>query len=131
MVEANVESFDYLVIGAGSGGIASGKRAAALGKRVCIIENRVIGGTCVNVGCVPKKVMFNLANFLEEAHVMKGYGVSGGDQLQLDFPAFKAKRDAYVQRLNGLYRSGLENLNIRYVEGTASFVADKIVKVGE
>ena len=49
----------------------------------------------------------------------------------MDFPAFKAKRDAYVTRLNGLYRSGLENLNIRYVEGTASFIADKIVKVGE
>ena len=85
----------------------------------------------MNVGCVPKKVMFNLANFLEEAHVMKGYGVNGSENLQLDFPAFKAKRDAYVHRLNGLYRSGLENLNIRYVEGTASFVADKVVKVGD
>jgi len=70
MVEANnaaPEEFDYVVIGAGSGGMASARRAAALGKRVCMIENRVIGGTCVNVGCVPKKVMFNLANFLEEA----------------------------------------------------------------
>ena len=57
--------------------MASARRAAALGKNVCLIENRVIGGTCVNVGCVPKKVMFNLANFLEEAQVMKSYGVTG------------------------------------------------------
>ena len=76
-IDSKPESFDYVVIGAGSGGMASGRRAAALGKSVCMIENRVIGGTCVNVGCVPKKVMFNLANFLEEAHVMEGYGVSG------------------------------------------------------
>ena len=55
------------MIGGGSGGIASGRRAASLfNKRVAIIENRVIGGTCVNVGCVPKKVMYNLATFLEE-----------------------------------------------------------------
>jgi len=47
------------------------------GKDVCILENRKIGGTCVNVGCVPKKVMFNLANWLEEAHLMKDYGVLG------------------------------------------------------
>lgn len=63
--------YDYLVIGAGSGGLGSGRKAAAMGKKVAMIENRVIGGTCVNVGCVPKKVMFNLANFLEESHTMK------------------------------------------------------------
>lgn len=55
------------MIGGGSGGIASGRRAASIfGKRVAIVENRVIGGTCVNVGCVPKKVMFNLSTFIEE-----------------------------------------------------------------
>ena len=131
MVEANTQSFDYIVIGAGSGGMASGRRAAALGKSVCMIENRVIGGTCVNVGCVPKKVMFNLANFLEEAHAMKGYGVGGGEALTLDFPAFKAKRDAYVLRLNGIFRTNVGKAAIHYVEGTASFVSDKVVKVGD
>ena len=75
------QEYDYVVIGAGSGGIASARRAAQYGARVCLIENRVIGGTCVNVGCVPKKVMFNLANWLEEAHVMKGYGVGGTENL--------------------------------------------------
>lgn len=59
--------YDFLVIGAGSGGMGAARRAALYGKKVAMIENKVIGGTCVNVGCVPKKVMFNLANFLEEA----------------------------------------------------------------
>jgi glutathione reductase (NADPH) len=72
MVESKVAKlYDFLVIGAGSGGLASARRAATYGKKVVMIENRVIGGTCVNVGCVPKKVMFNLANFLEEAKLMK------------------------------------------------------------
>jgi glutathione reductase (NADPH) len=55
--------------------VASARRAAKYGKRVAIIENKVIGGTCVNVGCVPKKVMFNLAMFLEDSQYMKYYGV--------------------------------------------------------
>lgn len=68
--------YDYIVIGAGSGGIASGRRAAGLyGKKVAIVENRVIGGTCVNVGCVPKKVMFNLSSFIEDTKVIEGYGL--------------------------------------------------------
>lgn len=99
--------FDYIVIGAGSGGMGSGRRAALLGKQVAMIENRVIGGTCVNVGCVPKKVMFNLANFLEEAHLMKDYGVEGTETLKLDFAHFKKQRDGYVKRLNGIYEMNL------------------------
>ena len=67
---------DYLVIGAGSGGIASARRAAQHGKKVALIENKVVGGTCVNVGCVPKKVMFQLATFWEDAHhVMPFYKI--------------------------------------------------------
>ena len=58
-----------------------------------MIDNRVIGGTCVNVGCVPKKVMFNMANFIEEAQIMKDYGVQGFKNLTVDFAKFKTKRD--------------------------------------
>ena len=125
------ETFDYVVIGAGSGGMASARRAAAMGKKVCMIENRVIGGTCVNVGCVPKKVMFNLANFLEEAQAMKGYGVTGLEHLGLDFAHFKAKRDGYVKRLNGIFKNNVDKAEITYIEGTASFISDQVVKVGD
>lgn len=94
-----------------------------------MIENRVIGGTCVNVGCVPKKVMFNLANWLEEAAIIKDYGVEGTEHLKLDFPTFKKSRDAYVKRLNGIYERMLKNSSVEYVEGTAKFLSDKIVEV--
>ena len=87
--------------------MGAGRRAAALGKKVAMIENRVIGGTCVNVGCVPKKVMLNLASYLEEASLFKDYGVNGTEGLKLDFPAFKERRDAYVKRLNGIYSNNI------------------------
>jgi glutathione reductase (NADPH) len=99
---AKKKAFDYIVIGAGSGGIASARRAALLGQNVLLVEQRVVGGTCVNVGCVPKKVMFNLANYLEDSnHFMKFYGVS--QNAELDFPTFKKARNNYVARLNGIY----------------------------
>ena len=81
--------FDYLVIGGGSGGMASARRAAAHGAKVAVIERDRLGGTCVNVGCVPKKVMFNLAMFLEDATFMKRYGVEGLEHIKLDFRQFK------------------------------------------
>ena len=83
------KAYDLVVIGAGSGGLGAGRRAALYGQKVAILENKAIGGTCVNVGCVPKKVMYNLASFLEDSHLMKDYGVQGTEQLKLDFAHFK------------------------------------------
>lgn len=99
------------------------------GKNVAMIENKVIGGTCVNVGCVPKKVMFNLANFIEEAHVIKDYGVSGLDNISIDFPTFKKNRDAYIKRLNAIYHTNVKNSKVDYIEGTARFVSNREVEV--
>ena len=127
-MKKTIKKYDYLVIGAGSGGIASGRRAAMYGKNVCILENRKIGGTCVNVGCVPKKVMYNLANWMEEAHLMKDYGVLGTKDLKLDFKFFKEQRDAYVSRLNGVYKKMLDGSKVEYVEGTARFESDDVVE---
>ena len=85
-----------------------------------MIENKVIGGTCVNVGCVPKKVMLNLANFWEDAHhVMPNYAVNGTQGLKLDFKKFKSARDAYVLRLNGIYQKNLAASDVEYVQGFA------------
>lgn len=128
-MEQNIKKYDYVVVGAGSGGIASARRAAMYGKKVALIENKVVGGCCVNVGCVPKKIMFNLANFLEEAQVMKGYGVSGVDDLKLDFAYFKKQRDAYIERLHKVYFSNIENAQIDYVKGVAKFVSEKVIEV--
>ena len=121
--------YDFLVIGAGSGGLGAARRAAAYGKKVAMIENRVIGGTCVNVGCVPKKVMFNLANFLEDVRVMKTYGVQHADSIKVDFPKFKEIRDAYVKRLNAIYHTNVKNAAIDYIEGTAKFLSNNEVLV--
>ena len=130
MVESSgPKQYDYIVIGAGSGGMASGRRAAQFEKKVLMCENRVIGGTCVNVGCVPKKVMFNLANFIEELGVLKGYGVEGTEGVKVDFAKFKQQRDDYVKRLNGIYEKNVAKSKIDYVKGTCKFVSDKVVEV--
>ncbi len=100
------------MIGAGSGGMGAGRRAALLGKKVAMIENKRIGGTCVNVGCVPKKVMYNLANLLEECEFSKNYGVDS--TIKLDFKTFKERRDHYVKRLNSIYLNNVKNSSIDY-----------------
>jgi len=78
---SSTKKYDFLVVGAGSGGLGAARRAAMFGKKVAMIENREIGGTCVNVGCVPKKIMFNLANFLDETKLFADYGVKGLDNI--------------------------------------------------
>jgi glutathione reductase (NADPH) len=77
----STKTYDFLVVGAGSGGLGAARRAAMFGKKVAMIENREIGGTCVNVGCVPKKIMFNLANFIDETKLFADYGVKGLDNI--------------------------------------------------
>eukprot|EP00979_Chaetoceros_neogracilis_P000319 scaffold76_cov236-Chaetoceros_neogracile.AAC.1 len=87
--------YDYLVIGAGSGGIASARRAATYGAKVGVVEKGRLGGTCVNVGCVPKKVMWNAASIAETLHDMKHYGFSGydSDAITFDWGFIKENRD--------------------------------------
>lgn len=96
-----------------------------------MIENKVIGGTCVNVGCVPKKVMLNLASYLEAGKLFNDYGVSGTEGLSLDFKAFKEQRDGYVKRLNGIYHKNIANDGLTYFTGTASFKDAKTIVTSE
>ena len=125
------EHFDYLVIGAGSGGIASAKRAAQVhGKKVAVVERGALGGTCVNVGCVPKKVMFNAAHIMECLHDAPLYQYSGAEDVKLDWGKLKTARDNYVVRLNGIYGRGLDGADITTLTGLASFGADGEVMVG-
>jgi len=123
--------FDYLVIGGGSGGIASARRAATYGAKVAVVERGRMGGTCVNVGCVPKKVMWNAAHIMEMVHDAPLYQYSGTEGVRLDWAALKAARDAYVARLNGIYQRNLENSGVTKLDGLASFEGPKAVRVGE
>ncbi|KAJ8331059.1 Glutathione reductase [Batrachochytrium dendrobatidis] len=122
-------SFDYLVLGAGSGGIASARRAASYGAKVAIVENGRYGGTCVNVGCVPKKVMWNAADVAETLHNASCYGFDVSSNAPFSWSTFKQKRDEYVKRLNGIYTSNLEKSGIDMINGTASFVDSHNVSV--
>ncbi|KAI8072333.1 hypothetical protein BC940DRAFT_292351 [Gongronella butleri] len=115
-------AYDYVVIGGGSGGLASARRASARGAKTLLIETQHrLGGTCVNVGCVPKKVMWNAASVSEALRDAKQYGFSDAGSASFDWAAFKVKRDAYVARLNGIYERNLTNDQVEHVQGWASF----------
>ena len=123
-------AFDYLVIGGGSGGIASARRAAALGARVALIEAGRLGGTCVNVGCVPKKVMFNAASIAQALGDAPSYGFTL-DVLGFDWQKLQRGRDAYVARLNDIYAQNLERAGVQVFRGQARFESDRSVVVGK
>lgn len=112
--------FDLAVIGVGSGGIAAARRAASYGAKVVVFEGSRLGGTCVNVGCVPKKVMFNASFVLETVKEAKNYGFDV-DYKDLNFSVLKEKRDAYIKRLNGIYERNLVNDGITLVKQFAKF----------
>ncbi|KUI61433.1 Glutathione reductase [Cytospora mali] len=121
---------DYLVIGGGSGGLASARMASSkFGTKAMIIEGKRLGGTCVNVGCVPKKVTFYAAMLAEQMHDAKAYGFSIEQTKPFDWPTFKQKRDAYIQRLNGIYERNLKNDKVEYVHGWARLLSRNEVEV--
>lgn len=121
------EQYDYLVIGGGSGGMASARRAAEYGAKVAIFEAGVIGGTCVNVGCVPKKVMWNAAHLAEQLKHADGYGF-GQHAANFDWPALKQKRDAYIERLNGIYHRNLDKSGVTEIAAHARFIDDHTIE---
>jgi glutathione reductase (NADPH) len=117
-----VRQFDLLVLGGGSGGLAAAQRAAEYGARVAIFEPARLGGTCVNVGCVPKKVMWNAAELQAAlAHApYYGFDVKTGGH---DWAKLKRQRDAYVLRLNGIYERNLDKKGIVTVRAAAAFAS--------
>ncbi|KAH8821200.1 glutathione reductase-like protein [Xylogone sp. PMI_703] len=121
---------DYLVIGGGSGGLASARRASGIyGAKTIVIEAKRLGGTCVNVGCVPKKVTFNAAAIAETIHHSKAYGFSVQETAPFDWRTFKTKRDAYVKRLNGIYERNLNNDKVEYIHGRATLTGKNEAEV--
>ncbi|ORU89783.1 MAG: glutathione-disulfide reductase [Cycloclasticus sp. symbiont of Poecilosclerida sp. M] len=124
--------YDYglIAIGGGSGGIAGANRAASYGVKCAVIEQARLGGTCVNVGCVPKKVMWFAANIANTIRSAENYGFDVSLN-GFNWPELKQKRDAYIQRLNGIYANNLTNNGVDHIEGTASFIDPHTLQVGD
>ncbi|MDD9875015.1 MAG: glutathione-disulfide reductase [Gammaproteobacteria bacterium] len=110
--------YDFIVIGGGSGGIAAARRAARHGARTLLFERGPLGGTCVNAGCVPKKVMWNAAQIHHALGLAGSYGWRI-EQRGFDWAALKRARDAYVGRLNRIYADNLDAAGVRLVRATA------------
>lgn len=122
--------YDVIAIGGGSGGLAMAQRAAQYGKRCAVVEAGRLGGTCVNVGCVPKKVMWYAAH---QAHALEDAAAYGFD-VKLgghDWAALRRGRDAYVARLNGIYAGNLERKNIDVFRGRATITGPGRIRVND
>lgn len=124
--------FDLIVIGAGSGGVRLARMSAQRGARVAVIESRYLGGTCVNVGCVPKKLFVYGAHVHDELEDAAGYGwnVPTSD-VTFDWPTLVANKNTEIERLNGIYGRMLQNAGVTIIEGTASFSDANTVVVGD
>ncbi|TNH05140.1 glutathione-disulfide reductase [Testudinibacter sp. TR-2022] len=121
--------YDYIAIGGGSGGIASINRAASYGKKCALIEAKYLGGTCVNVGCVPKKVMWYGAQIAEAINL---YAADYGFDVKLNsfnFSTLVANRQAYIERIHQSYERGLNNNKVDVIHGFAKFVNHNTVEV--
>ncbi|PPR19525.1 MAG: Glutathione amide reductase [Proteobacteria bacterium] len=119
--------YDLFVIGAGSGGLAAAKNAAKYGKKVAIAESERVGGTCVLRGCVPKKIMTYAAGYADAFKEAKGYGFK--NSYEFNFAEFAQKRNAEIDRLNGIHISLLEKSGVELIMGKAKFNSENSVEV--
>lgn len=123
-------AFDLVVVGAGSGGIAGAIRAARHGARVAVCDDGALGGTCVNVGCVPKKAMW-LAAELAEAQVLAAELGFANTPAALDWGAFVGRRERYIQNIHGSYRRRFDELGITLIPARATLLDARTVRAGE
>lgn len=122
--------FDLFVIGAGSAGVRASRMVASLGKRVAVAESRYLGGTCVNVGCVPKKLFVYASEFTHALHEAKGFGLD----FQLNTFKWETLRDnktQEIERLNGIYQKLLDNAGVNTIIGHAKLIDQHTVEVGQ
>src|SRR5690606_13127546 len=125
----DTDTYDLITIGGGSGGLAAAQRAAEYGARVVLLEPAPLGGTCVNMGCVPKKIMWNaasLAHLLDDA-ADYGFALDRGGH---DWAALKSRRDAYIRRLNGIYARNLERRGVEHMAEAGRFEDAQTVRAG-
>ena len=120
--------FDLFVIGAGSGGVRAARFSAGFGAKVAVAESCYLGGTCVNVGCVPKKLLVYGAHFAEEFEQASGFGWTLGTS-SFDWSTLIANKDREINRLNGIYRNLLVNSGVTLLEGHARLTGPNEVEV--
>lgn len=116
------QHYDYFVIGAGSGGVRSARIAASHGVKVGIAERDRLGGTCVNIGCVPKKLFAYGADYGSSRADMAGYGWEGMEQTSFNWHTLRTNKNTEIARLNGIYQNLLENSGVDLFRGTARFI---------
>lgn len=126
---AHSYDYDYFVIGAGSGGVRSARIAASLGAKVGIAEFKAVGGTCVNVGCVPKKIMAYAADYHGHFEDAKGYGWNLNVPDRLDWQTFMSRKNNEIKRLNGIYDGLLGKAGVEYHEGYARFIDEHTLEI--
>ena len=122
--------YDLITLGAGSAGVRASRVAARYGARVAVVEERYLGGTCVNVGCVPKKLFVYAAHFGEDFDDAAGFGWTVGGR-DFAWPRLIENKNAEIARLNGVYRDLLEGAGVRIIEGHARLLDAHMVAVGE
>ncbi len=120
--------YDLFVIGAGSGGVRAARTAATLGAKVAIAEYKYLGGTCVNVGCVPKKLFVYASHFHEDFQAAKGFGWDA-QQAQFNWSLLMAQKNQEIERLQSIYGGLLDNSGVTLIEGQASLVDAHTLKV--
>ncbi|MFL7961546.1 glutathione-disulfide reductase [Pseudomonas kielensis] len=120
--------FDLYVIGAGSGGVRAARFAAGFGAKVAVAESRYLGGTCVNVGCVPKKLLVYGAHYAEDFEQASAYGWTAGEA-SFDWATLIANKDQEINRLNGIYRNLLVNSGVALHEGHARLTGPHEVEI--
>jgi len=130
MLPSMSRTYDYFVIGAGSGGVRSARIAAGLGARVGICEDNRMGGTCVNVGCVPKKLLVYASAFAGDFEDAAGFGWTVGER-SFSWPDLIAAKDAEITRLNGIYRRILRTAGVTVHDGRGVLVDAHTVRVGD
>ena len=122
--------YDLIAIGGGSGGVACARRAAKHGARCTVVEFDRLGGTCVNRGCVPKKVMWYGAHIAHALNDAAGYGFDI-EKKGFDWNKLVTDREQYIKRLNGIYEKNLAKEKVEYLNGFGSLVDEHTVKVGD
>lgn len=115
-----MKQYDLIVIGAGSGGVRAARMSAAEGKSVALIERQFLGGTCVNVGCVPKKLFVYASHYNEDFHQAEGFGWSLPQEAKFDWPTLVRNKNAEIERLNGIYGNMLKNAGVDLYWGSGS-----------